>query len=30
VASDGWPWSGWSSCNCLTLLTCIIPEGEQA
>ena len=30
VASDGWPWSGWNSCNCLTLMTCIIPEGENA
>ncbi len=30
VASDGWPWSGWNACNCLTLITCIIPEGEQA
>lgn len=29
VASDGWPWSGWNACNCLTLITCVIPEGEE-
>ncbi len=30
VASDGWPWSGWNACNCLTLITQVIPEGEEA
>ncbi|MCR4772523.1 MAG: hypothetical protein K5855_09470 [Oscillospiraceae bacterium] len=29
VASDGWPWSSWSACNTLTMITCIIPEGEE-
>ena len=28
VASDGWPWSSWNACSNLTLMTCIIPEGE--
>ena len=30
VASDGWPWSSWNACSNLTLITCIIPEGEEA
>lgn len=30
VASDGWPWSSWNACNCLTMITSIIPEGEEA
>ena len=29
VASDGWPWSSWNACNVLTLITRIIPEGEE-
>lgn len=29
VASDGWPWSSWNACNVLTLVTSIIPEGEE-
>ncbi len=28
IASDGWPWSSWCACSILTLITCIIPEGE--
>lgn len=28
VASDGWPWSSWCACSCITLITRIIPEGE--
>lgn len=28
VASDGWPWSSWSACSTLTMITCIITEGE--
>lgn len=30
IASDGWPWSGWSAGSILALITHIIPEGEAA
>ncbi len=29
VPSDGWPWSGWSACNVMIMLSHIIPEGEK-
>ena len=29
VASDGWPWSSWNACSNLTLITSVIPEGEE-
>jgi hypothetical protein len=30
VASDGWPWSGWSACNVMTMLTAVIPADSEA
>jgi len=29
VASDGWPWSGWSACSVMTMLSYVIPEWEK-
>jgi hypothetical protein len=29
VASDGWSWSSWAACCTLTMITSIIPEGEE-
>jgi putative isomerase len=29
VASDGWSWSPWAACCTLTMITSIIPEGEE-
>ncbi len=28
VPSDGWPWSGWSACNVMIMLSYIIPQGD--
>lgn len=29
VPSDGWPWSSWSACNVMIMLSYVIPEGEK-
>lgn len=29
VPSDGWPWSGWSACNTMIMLSYVIPEGMK-
>jgi len=29
VPSDGWPWSGWSACNTMIMLSHVIPEGMK-
>ncbi len=29
VPADGWPWSGWSACNIMTMLTYVIQRDED-